>query len=303
MAGIYRRHSHNPNPNLVALSVTACLHEFTRAAYYGGRVEVFRESFEPGAARFGEREFQGALNYGDVNSMYPWAMLGDIPCELSFVRNGAVDWRKTAEAYLGFIQCAVTIPANWYLPPLPCRMGGKLVFPVGTFSGTWTSEELALVEKCGGHIAKIERSIWFRGRDIFRPYVNHWYKFRDKKAPGYSLALDMCAKLFLNSLYGKFGQSSEREKLWFFPTDEEFDEHELTPISEPSMGAYKETTNSSPPYVIPHIAAWITSRSRARLWSLMWSFLQAGYRIYYCDTDSNITDAPIEYSPALGDLK
>lgn len=278
--------------------MTACLHQFTRAAYYGGRVEVFRERHESSL----EGNELGALNYGDVNSMYPWAMLGAIPTDLSFVRSGHIDL-KTLAGYLGFVECTVRIPTSCYLPPLPHRVRNKLVFPVGTFKGTWTTEELALVEKVNGEIVSIDRSIWFRGAEVFKHYVTHWYKFRDKKAPGYSLALDMCAKLFLNSLYGKFGMNSEREKLWFFPTDEEFDEHDLTPISEPAMGAYKEITVSSPPYVIPHIAAWVTSKSRARLWSLMWGFLQAGYRIYYCDTDSIITDAPIESSTALGDLK
>lgn len=281
-----------------------CLHTFTRAAYYGGRVEVFRERFEsieeivtirdPGPTK--------VLNYADVNSMYPWAMLGPVPTELAFVR-GDGDRTLMHKAYLGFVECTVRIPLDCYLPPLPYRLGLKLVFPVGTFSGTWTSEELALLPLVGGEVLKASRSIWFRGAEVFRPYVEHWYKFRAKSARGYSLALDMTAKLFLNSLYGKFGMSTEREKLWFHPTAEEYAEHEMVSISEPLMGAYKEVTTSSPPYVIPHISAWVTSRSRARLWTLMHGFVQNGYRIYYCDTDSIITDAPIASSTHLGDLK
>ena len=275
-----------------------CLHTFTRAAYYGGRVEVFREGFEgwhePGDA---------VLNYGDVNSMYPWAMLWDVPCELAFVKTGYCDVKRLSKKHMGFIECTVEIPSDCYLPPLPYRTKDKLIFPTGVFSGTWTTEELGLLARCNGRIVEITRSIWFRGRPVFQRFVNHWYRYRNKKAKDYDEAMDMVAKLFLNSLYGKMGMNSEREKLWFFPTDKEFDNHILIPIADPQFGAYKEITHSEPPYVIPHIAAWVTARSRARLWTLMADMLEAGFRVYYCDTDSIITDSPITDSPRLGDLK
>ncbi len=272
-----------------------CLHRFTRAAYYGGRVEVFRESFNG----------PGVLNYGDVNSMYPWAMLGPVPTELSFVREGDPDFDWAARDHLGFVECTVRIPLDCYLPPLPFRTRGRLIFPVGTFSGVWTSEELATLPRIGGEIVSHERSVWFRGQEVFANFVRHWYQYRDKTAPGYSLAMDMVAKLFLNSLYGKFGMNSEREKLWFFPTDEEFAEHELTPMPNAPVqfGAYTELTESEPPYVIPHIAAWVTSRSRVRWWSLAMDMLDNGHQLYYGDTDSLVTSAPILDSTALGDLK
>lgn len=283
--------------------MTGCLHTFVRLGYYGGRVEVFREKFETdGAGDLGSQ----VLNYGDVNSMYPWAMLGDVPIELAFVKDGHIDIERASRSHLGFVACTVNIPTDCYLPPLPYRPDrdkGKLTFPVGRFSGVWATEELALLGRCGGRVEKVTRSVWFRGGPLFRTYVEHWYKLRDKKRADYDVAMDLIAKLFLNSLYGKMGMISERERLWFFPTDEDFTEHKLVPIADAFFGAYKETTVSDPPYVIPHIAAWVTARSRARLWSLMFDMLARGYRIYYCDTDSIITDAPISDSPALGDLK
>lgn len=278
-----------------------CLHRFVRDAYYGGRVEVFREAFQFGVTD----QNTAVLNYGDVNSMYPWAMLGNMPTELAFVREGLIDINKAGKKYLGFVRCTVDVPSTCYLPPLPYRNGGKLIFPVGRFSGTWATAELELLALVGGCIHSIQSSVWFRSRTVFTDYVKYWYSFRDKMKRDYDLAMDMIAKLFLNSLYGKMGMTPEREKLWFHPTDEEFDNHKLVPLNPlmPQSGAFKEVTHSEPSYVIPHIAAWVTARSRARLWSLMHGFHSKGYRLYYCDTDSIVTDAPITDSAALGDLK
>ncbi len=245
----------------------------------------------------------GLLNYGDFNSMYAWGMLGPMPTELVGTFDGEVSISaRLAKAQMGFIRCTVHIPLDCYLPPLPFRKDGKLIFPVGTFAGTWTSEELSLLPMVGGSILNVERSLWFKGQVLFDDYVQHWYDYRYKADDP---ARNAMGKQYLTNLYGKFGQSPEREKLYFFPSDEELTEHVLTPIPNvpPSMGAFTETTFAAPPYVIPHIASWVTSRSRARLWRTMHDFISRGHRIYYCDTDSIVTDAPVASSRELGELK
>jgi hypothetical protein len=45
---------------------------------------------------------------------------------------------------------------------------------------------------------------------IFRDYVNHWYKEREKSRVGKLPHLEKFAKLMLNSLYGKFAQRTPR---------------------------------------------------------------------------------------------
>ncbi len=285
-----------------------CLHTFTRAAYAGGRCEVIRERFGywPTIAEYaGLASSDKVMSYGDVNSMYAWAMLGLMPVTLECVRGptptSTID-ASLAMGLLGFVECTVEIPLGCYLPPLPFRHNGKLIFPVGRFSGTWTTEELQLLPMVNGRILSITKSVWFKGQPLFDEYVDFWYKYRHTDGDP---ARNAIGKQYLTNLYGKFGMNPEREKLWFFPTDEEFAEHKLTPMrnTPPSMGAYIETTNASPPYVIPHIAAWVTSRSRAKLWRIMHSILRAGFKIFYCDTDSVLTDAPIQSSTKLGDLK
>ena len=268
--------------------IEPCLHTFTRSTYAGGRCEVYQERFDAQ---------DKLLNYADFNSMYAWAMLGPMPVKLARKPN---DLMNPPEDLLGFIRCTVRVPLDCYLPPLPYRQDGKLIFPVGTFSGAWTTAELALLPEVGGEVLNIEQSAWFEGKVMFDEYVKFWYEYRNGGP-----AQKVIGKQYLTNLYGKFGQSPEREKLYFFPSDQELTDHVLTPMvdTSPSMGAFVEITTEQPAYVIPHIASWVTSRSRARLWRTMFKFIKQGHRIYYCDTDSIVTDAPITDSTELGKLK
>jgi len=161
---------------------------------------------------------------------------------------------------------------------------------------------LSLLPLVNGRIVNVEKAVWFKGQVLFDAYVKSWYAYRHTENDP---AKNAIGKQYLTNLYGKFGQTPEREKLYFFPSDEELSEHVLTPLPNvpPSMGAFSEVTYTAPPYIIPHIAAWITSRSRSLLWRTMSDYLSRGYRIYYCDTDSIITDAPVTSSSALGELK
>lgn len=282
-----------------------CMHEFVRRAYYGGRCERFRESFNyqflDGTVQTIDSEAR--INYGDINSMYPWAMMHDVPTELVYVHNGPLDIEKHSKFHLGFIECTVEVPVSCYIPPLPHRYNEKLLFPVGTFSGVWTSLELLALLSVGGKVVKFERSAWFRGQKVFTEYVEHWYQFRNKKSKDYSPAMDVIAKLFLNSLYGKMGMNVTREKLWFFPTEEDLQKHKMVPMLGCPFGTFIEETESDPVYVIPHIAAWITSRARVRLWELLYQYHTVGHSVFYVDTDSIFTSGAVQNSTTLGDLK
>jgi len=230
-------------------------------------------------------------------------MLQDMPTELRFVKSGSCDWEKLATRYLGFVECTVTIPDDCYLPPLPYRTPEKLLFPAGSFHGIWATCELGLLSRVAGSVTDIGKSVWFKGEPIFREYVEHLYAFRDKDNPRYDEAMANVAKLLLVSLYGKFGMDEEREKIWFFPGDDDLTSHRLVPIADAIHGAFIEKVTTSQSYVIPHIAAWVTALARAYLWTLLWDILQRGGRIWYCDTDSGVTDLDVASSNKLGALK
>jgi len=266
-------------------------------------VEVYKERF----SSYGSSETgRGVISIGDFNSMYPYCMLGNVPTEFS-TREGKLGQKQIlaySQHWQGFIKARVEIPRDEYLPNLPYRPDkGKLIFPVGTFSGVWSSIELASIVEYGGKILDSTESVWFRGTPVFKSYVEKWYKFRDKTSPTWSKAMDTIAKLFLNSLYGKFGMNEEREKLWFFPEESIFSQHALQPMGDLSLGMYREEIEVAPNYVIPHIAAWITAAARMRLWREMYARKQRGEEIYYCDTDSIFTSGEVGDSKKLGELK
>lgn len=270
-----------------------CLHEFVRRGYYGGRVEVYRERFTG----------PGHLNVGDINSMYPWAMLGEVPAELVAVKEGPIDLEKHASHWLGFVDADIDVPRGTYLPPLPYRSKDKLIFPTGLLSGVWTSEEILNATRRGCTVRGVRKSVWFRGKPLFKSFVEHWYAYRDKSSPHYSEAMAHVAKLLLNSLYGKMGTNEDRDKLWFYPREQDFLEHELTAIANAVDGVYTEQVRISSSYIIPHIAAWVTSVARVRLHQIAQSFLDSGHSIYYMDTDCCHTTAPLSHSTKLGELK
>jgi hypothetical protein len=270
-----------------------CLHKFVRDGYYGGRVEVYRERYYGGED----------CKLFDINSMYAAMMLMPVPVELAIDTDKPIDFECYSQHWQGFVDATVEIPEDCYLPPLPLRKNDKLLFPVGRYRGVWTSLELQQLPLVGGRIVHIHKSTWFRGKEIFSDFVNRWYKHRDKDAPGYTESMDHIAKLLLVSLYGKFGMTEERERLWFFPTNYEMDRHELEPIADVIMGAYTEKVRITPTYVIPHIAAWITAAARIHLWKMSHSIVREGYKIYYSDTDSLVTNAPLASSTKIGELK
>ena len=269
-----------------------CLHTWVRQGYYGGRTEIHR--------------MKGVnLKYYDLNSSYPASMMLDMPAG-NKIESKTYEPERYAAKYTGFVECTVYIPPECEIPPLPFRAdSGKLLFPSGVFSGTWSTEELALLDhpRVKGHVISVVRCVWYRRVSVFVDMVTDLYKYRDKSLPGYDTGLSTLAKLILNALYGKFGMKEERESIVML------DEGEKPPVnSKPaggdiSLGIWYETKIQSPCYVIPQIAAHITALARVRLWHVMKSALDAGGKLYYCDTDSVITDVELPTSSALGALK
>lgn len=270
-----------------------------RAGYYGGRCEPFRRRFLGGA---GERETAKTLHCYDVNSMYPWAMKQPQPVEQ--IRG----IRGYQPELAGFVDAEVTV-SDCLLPILPCRSSGKLLFPIGTFRGTFSTRELRLAEAHGQcHINRVHASTYFVTDRIFDSYVDTLYRFRQKKNPDgtanptWTLPLDRVAKISLNSLYGKFGSQEVRESIHIRPTLEEVLAKGLEPMASTIVpDCFIERTTRNADYMLPQIAAWITALARCRLAEAL---LAVGTEAFYCDTDSIFTTAEVpNVGPNLGQWK
>ena len=248
--------------------------EFFRKAYHGGRTEIFK--------LYGEN-----LKYYDVNSLYPYVMQ-KYKYPIPEADNFKVIKEPPQEIKEDGLYYAKVLVSDLVIPVLPVKED-KLLFPVGSFSGWYYGNELAMAKKMG-YIINIKKAIEFQTDYIFKGYVDKYYTIK-KTSNGSQKAI---AKLMLNSLYGKFGQKRDRENYEL----SDFIEGHLSNTMSLKIHKYVDTDST---FIHPEIAGMITANARIELYKL---FLKAGLNhIYYCDTDSILTDVLLPTSDELGDIK
>lgn len=291
-----------------------CAHEFARSAYYGGRTELFWN-------------YGTDITYFDLNSSYAASMLERMPVGKAYEfvpARQTIDeivrtfdtWSKTK---VGIVECEVEIPESCHIPPLPYPRDGKLLFPVGKFSGVWDYEELKLLThpQVGGRITKVRRSHWYKGEPIFREMVLALYHYRQKHIngckngsvckseacnPDYSEGLSYCAKLILNSLYGRFGMNLIRERTIIISPDDEWPKYGYC-IDLKGYSVWNVQTVIKSSCSIPQIAEHVTTLSRIRLFLGMMEIVEQGKEVFYCDTDSVMSNGAMTESEDLGGWK
>lgn len=241
-----------------------------KSFYFGGRVECFRKGII-------EEQFE----VYDITSAYPYAMLSEHPWGNAYEIKNRINEKTLEKSFVKFEGISKGV--------LPVRIDGKLCFPTDDEKRVFnaTGHELKLgLEKGLIKISRIERVYEFQETINFSRYVDHFFKMKAEQK-GKNEARYLLAKLYMNSLYGKFGQSSldHREYALIEMTDilsymDDGWEHEgemgtlaivSKPIDEKNMKFFNVAT-----------AASITGFVRAYLYS---HILSAKGPIY-CDTDS-----------------
>lgn len=277
-------------------------------SYFGGRTEIFD---------YGKRE---ASDY-DINSLYPYAM-SILKTPIKFLRiilNPPIS--KLRKIMSSEDETFIFCGSVWcYKPLLPVRINGKIIFPIGEVKGCWCEPEI----KYGlqNHMIKLLRTnhiiVYKAQRGIFSNFVNNLYAQRQKFAKG--TALNLLAKLKMNSAYGKFGQ---KQKVSCELTAEELQHEHLVDGGDYWVGGkkwtyreingkwYKETkkittvVNGIPFYTESYgkftaVASFTTSQARVKLAKLIFPHKT---EIYYCDTDAVITNHDFPVGEELGELK
>lgn len=242
--------------------------DWMQRANYGGRVEVFTRA-----------RVEGTIRYDDLNSLYPH-VLASIPYPNP---NTRVD-RLPDLADQGILECTVEVPDS-DLPTLPYRArlesGPKLIFPVGRFSGIWTTPELRDAVAHGARIVKAIRGVKFLDSGLyFRPYVETLYPLRPRDGGPRDLAI----KLLLNALFGKFGQRNLTT--------------EMVPVEKAGITAcgrrvfqgyvFQEVKGDYPAHACQVWAAWTLANARLTLLGVLRRVLEQGSTLCYADTDSVI---------------
>lgn len=277
------RHRFMYNPphihcNELALSVE-------RNGYHGGRVEIFRkENFDI-----------PPYYYLDINSMYPHAMVShDLPVELlGYTENVPLNYLSPRLSNF-YVIADVTLDCDEPLYPL--IKDHKLIFPIGKFRTTLYQPELEYAHT-HGHIKQIHRCNVYKPGRLFDQYVDFFYHAKREYTEKGLSAYRLIAKLFQNSLYGKFGQlDPKREHI----ADIEDNGVWRLPIYNANTGehfqqicwygaVYNETKEGETSLSCPSIAGAITARARFYLYTLINKANKNN--VYYCDTDSLIVNS------------
>jgi len=266
-------------------------HDFVRAGYYGGNTQMFR------------RKVEGLRCY-DINSSYPYAMLGPVP--LAYHREYAgKPPAQFLENVIGFVSAQVVWPESVPFPCLPWRGDQKkLLYPAGTISGVWCHEELLLAEQMGAAVTW-GKGHWFIAGRVLADYMLKLYSYRDPRSPAYDETISYVAKLLGNSLYGKFGQNPIREKIILLGEGCDFPLDARPASDDDDCRVFYKSEVSDADYIIPQIAATITARARIQLQGYINESVRRGGVVAYCDTDSVLTTADLSdlCGPELGQLK
>jgi len=258
--------------------------DFFRRGYYGGRVEIFnmyaRENGKP-------------YYLYDVNSMYPYVMYSN---EFPISRPRRMNYKHVEECFgrCGIMECEITTPDDLYIPILPYhREDKKLVFPLGHWKGVY---EYSFIEEAYkyGYDIKILRSWEFDSEYLFKDFVDYFYTLKNNS----SGAEKEIYKLVLNSLYGKWGELPKRKQIITDPDASFIGKYPYDTFFGYAIKEYEQYSA----YHLPCISIRVTALAQVHLYRVMQKIMRMGGEIYYCDTDSIVTDIRLDTSQELGGL-
>ena len=180
-----------------------------RHSYTGGAVDVYiphnriTPFFSNIKAKFSK------LFYYDVNSLYPTVMAKQL-MPMGKPTKFTGDIRSLEANAFGFFYCKITSPMNLQHPILQRRIktseGIRTIAGLGSWEGWIFSGEMDNAMKYGYQF-EIIKGYQFEKGDLFSDYVNKLYELRLQYLKTH--AMNLIAKLLMNSLYGKFGMKTE----------------------------------------------------------------------------------------------
>jgi hypothetical protein len=170
-----------------------------RDAFFGGRTEAF--------TLFKDTTGEESIDYYDVTSLYPWVnKTGKVPVGHP---NIITEHFGNIQNYEGLIKCKVLPPRALFVPVLPYRVNGKLMFPLcrvcteskqqtpcqhddveRLLTGTWVTDELKKALEKGYTLVKIHE-VWHFDKvaqydpdtktgGVFTDYVNTFLKTKQE---------------------------------------------------------------------------------------------------------------------------
>lgn len=254
--------------------------DMERRSYMGGRNEAFE---------IGELKNGPFLHY-DINSMYPFVMAKyKYPTRLVDLINKptTTDLYKYLNSFC--VIADVNIDTN--CPAYGYRHHGKMIFPRGKLKLTLPTQSLKYAIE-HNHIKSVGNVAIYECDYIFKEYVEYFYKLKRQYKEENNEVYTRIVKIFLNSLYGKFGQKNSVDEISYNEENEGYyriDNYDdvtkeywtETEILHTNIIQRGEEEGQNSFVAIP---SHVTDYARMLLWGIIDSI---GYNnVLYCDTDS-----------------
>jgi hypothetical protein len=274
-----------------------------KKGYTGGSVDVYKPRPE---------KEEKVYRY-DVNSLYPYVMKEYyMPVGNPIFFEGDIELIGKDSGYnliegkpFGFFEVEVKAPKNMKIPLLQIKLktdnGFRTIAPVGTWTGTYFSEEIYNARNYGYEF-KILRGYLFNKEKIFTNYVDFLYNIKvnsKKGTPDYIIS-----KLLLNTLYGRFGMDPYMENHIIINNKDSLqfrankiitnildlnNGKELISFFDSATDACSELEKKSLNISIP-IAAAVTAGARIHMTQFK---TMDGITLFYTDTDSIDINKPL----------
>jgi len=287
---IFRHRFYNKKKNPIYIHGWKKAVELERLSYCGGISDCFKVG-----------TFKEHIYKLDINSMYPYVMKNkEYPIKLLCYRD-EIDsktnymmklYKKYKKEKLIIARCDIYIPKEYayILIKTSLNKEDKSMFLYGNLTVSLTTPELNFIEKYG-KIIKIRNIAIYDKSIIFSDFVDFFYNQRLKFSEENNQAYKLFCKYILNSLYGKFGQTSSE----YYESDNkniEFssnyvidtinnDDYIQMSLGNKSFEVINEGKNSFDSFVA--IASFVTAYARMYLINMI--FKAKRKNVYYVDTD------------------
>ncbi len=276
-----------------------------RAAYYGGVAEprfigkivkkadtqLFGNAAEPGGAMR-----NGPVYVLDATAFYPSIMVEyNFPTFLNGINIGvSLDQLKEIMQRAAVVaEVQIETVGGRY----PVRFDQNVIHATGTFWTTLAGPELArAVEE--DKILRIGRVAEYSQERLFQDFVLYFWEKRKLAAECRNRPMELCVKLLMNSLYGKFAQKSHQWELDTetqapYPVGYFYSRNEATGERVEFRSIGWEVQRHQKPQEsfdsFPAISAYVTSYGRVKLHK--WIAIAGPRNVYYVDTDCLHTNA------------
>ena len=192
-----------------------------RNCYTGGAVDVYIPHNRINAFARSIRGFFTKLFVYDVNSLYPFIM-AETPMPVGKPIAFKGDITKIDPNAFGYFYCKITSPDYLEHPILQRRIktseGLRTIAGLGSWTGWIFSTEMFNAMKYGYTFEILEGYEFERG-NVFKEYVQKMYNLRLEFEKGH--AMNLIAKLLMNSIYGKLGMKMDVTRVDIFDISDE----------------------------------------------------------------------------------